>query len=244
MLSENTNLVLAEAAEKFGWSPRVLSYMVDIAEEGTEGAKDLHERKHLNHKEFDSYDAFKAQRRRMRRQEDVQFAKVLTLRNVFTFLEQEFLKHHVVRSTMQASVNHLVKAGFTKIDCLALPQHTVTLEVLKKVPRVRLLAADISVLGQRRELEMKHYDSGSRPTVGSILREGGNYYPEAQVLAELGFKAEDGALMIWYFDAKSKRDKRYADDLNKLTQELITIENCTLEEARKIVEIALRRNWV
>lgn len=139
-------------------------------------------------------------------------------------------------------ISKLVELGFTKIDFVFLPKNTVTVELLKQVPRNELLNKDARVLGTVGVAYHSYtYDSTndtetiSYPTVAELLTKSLHHLNRDKktiaLLNELGLTQEDAP-------------PTSSEAKNKLIGEVMTSENISVNMATQIVEVAIKRGWV
>lgn len=91
----------------------------------------------------------------------VRVSQEVTLQQVIEKLEQQYRQVYIY-NYWAANRTHLGKIcslGFTRLDSIALPQSTITIELLKTLPRPKLLALDGRLLGTIPEPVMAAYRS-------------------------------------------------------------------------------------
>ena len=145
----------------------------------------------------------------------------------------------------------IIPIGLTRLDCVALPQSTITLEDLKKLPRKKLLSLDARLLGTISEITAAKYSVYhdnhlkahrlSPATIADVLKGKAskifimNKHTEnktREVLVQLGFAYEDGSFM------------QPLDNRRALVDDLIANDHFDWDTAETIAEIAKRRGWV
>ncbi|MFA6160341.1 MAG: hypothetical protein WC678_04640 [Parcubacteria group bacterium] len=182
----------------------------------------------------------------------------ITLRDVVEKLEYEFYhaggRHEFFRGGYRFIQNILISLGLTRLDSVALPQKTVTKEMLKQLTKDELLAMNACVLGtmstivllQCGEYYLEHIkccegvQRGSfLPSIAELLTIGlrwrwGNkamIYRTVVLLKELGFTDDDGPFM------------QIADNTQKNVEKIMKQESVDEKTATLIVEMAQRRGW-
>lgn len=174
-----------------------------------------------------------------------------TLKDVVEKLEFNFYK--TGRGGREAIYNALISLGLTRLDSVALPQKTVTVEMLKQLTKDKLLTMSACVLGTMSmvalwqcseyylEYIFKDYEKGERrsslPTIAELLTNGHYWenktmiYRTVILLRELGFTDDDGPFM------------QIADDTQKNIEKIMKKEAVDEKTAKLIVEMAQRRGW-
>ena len=232
MSAKQLGLTLAEAAKKFNWSRSVLRYIV-------------HRFWLLSSEDLDKYGP------RPTEVENDQMARTVTLRDLFSALEKKFEKYggnHYNHYHYKAVINHLCRAGFTRVDSVVMPPHTITAGLLSKLSRKTLLASDAAILctlspkeleNQRIYCEEDEEKKRPRLKVADILAMKPSYIVgqgagrTIALLEKLGFSQKDGPFM-------SKEN----DPRQLLVKSLVVEDGLTEVEANKFAEIAARRNWI
>lgn len=141
-------------------------------------------------------------------------AREVTLGDVLRVLEAEYaqMRHAEYGVRHKNHLRKICELGLTRLDSIALPQETIDLALLRKLPREKLLALDGRYLASIGEKTMANYrewaekKNGTPPppfTVGELLAqppEGHELAPAVAVatwrlLLALGFGEEEGPFM-------------------------------------------------
>ncbi|MDO9230873.1 MAG: hypothetical protein Q7U36_00115 [bacterium] len=227
---------IAELASEFNWSKSRSKEMVMFANGWV----------YLRKKDQAELDALKAK---------------TTLRDVVKKLEFEFYntggRHTFFKGGHGAIHNALMSLGLTRLDSIAIPQKTVTMEMLKQLTKDELLAMSACVLGTMSIIALWNYGKiiyflnhgieeeehmVSLPTIAELLtvktcsewshlQNKAMIYRTVVLLRELGFTDDDGPFM------------QIADVTQKNVEKIMKQEVVDEKTATLIVEMAQRRGW-
>ena len=245
---------IGELTKKIGWPISTIGIMVELfrykSNEQCSGCGEGCWKKNI-------HDSKKIQREKKIFRENC-FSKVVTLQDVIVVLEEMYAEatgpfQRKYWQSNKTVLQRICDLGFTRLDSVALPQSTISLEDLKKLDRDKLLSLDARLLGTIKEsaaaryleVEGSHWRSpvyyeGSPATIKDVLdgraqvifRTKETEEKTRKALMQLGFTFEDGPFM------------RSSDRYRKLVTELMEDEGIDQGIASLIVQIAKKRGWV
>lgn len=172
-----------------------------------------------------------------------------TLRECLTGLEKKYAEQrrsHYFYNDYRGILKRIIDLGLTRLDCVVIPQSTVTKDMLKSISKIDLLKKDASVLGTVSNLALtdyRHNDKSPKnplpwPTVADLLSQmpyagisEKSWKATRQLLEDLGFTYEDGLFLQW------GTRRRFVEDLMK--EEGYSRETCAI-----VAAIAEKRCWV
>ncbi len=133
-------------------------------------------------------------------------------------------------------IKKLIEIGFTRIDLIIMPPSTISLAMLKKISKKKLLKMDARIL----DIESGQARYVKNPTIAELLK---SYYPFGnsflkrqdlaiiKTLTSLGFSYKDGIFM----QHGTKR---------KFVENLADKEKISKKQATLFADIAEKRYWV
>lgn len=185
-----------------------------------------------------------------------ELAKKTCLRDVIRSLEAVYAKYRVpseFHSSFRSCRKKIVELGLTRLDAIFLPQDTVTTDMIKAVPKEKLLQMDARILGTLSSALLSHYryESNNRedtryfegellpfPTVAELISKVPHWSFHEEVLTatlrllkSMGFTYDDGP----FFQEGTR--KKFIEDLMK--EEGYSGEICAI-----VASIAEKHGWV
>jgi hypothetical protein len=265
-------LTLGEATKKFGWGSVTLKSMIFLGKSVRDNLPAIEPTP-----KYDSSLSWEEQdraRTRAERQWNAKlrttFADTLTLADVllglnalFNVLQEGSRVYDRLRRRHRGLIKHLVKIGFTQLDCVALSTKKPSFQDLQGVPVGELCTLDAVVLGtlshhQLDRLRISGYEDveieyvgrrgqewrrkaivGKRLAIADILAmkpqdiHGKGAARTIVALRELGFTAKDGQFLSEETDLRQK-----------VVGSLIAQDGLSRNEAMRFTDIAAKRNWI
>lgn len=253
-------LSVAEAAKTFGWNTVVCRSMVALWKAVTPQRTKEDDKLHEESGSWgEASDAIRAN--------DLRLAKEISLLDILSSLQYEFVKYNRSRSRIRVwrgVIERLVKIGFTQIDCIALPARTMSVEVLKKIPRAELLKMDASLLGifsekYLRYISLVYVDAAGKeiPDIGSLpaskrleydLVPGKRLTVSDVLQGKYPWACSGKTLAMFKQLGFSENDSPFLSNGTKLQdefrQQLMKEYSITWNTARRIVEVASAKGWI
>ncbi|HLM84320.1 MAG TPA: hypothetical protein VK254_03885 [Candidatus Bathyarchaeia archaeon] len=225
---------IAELAEKNNWPTQMRRDMVRVS---------------YPRSEYES-ETFREENRRVD-----ELAKKTCLKDVLSSLERIYSKYRVpseFHTSFRTCRKRFVELGLTRLDAIFLPQETVTPEMIKAIPKEKLLQMDARILGtisstllgyyRYKDTDYKDLDLEDEllpfPTVAELISKEPHWSFHEEVLTatlrllwDMGFTYDDGL----FFQAGTRQ--KFIEDLMK--------EECLVEKAAYLVtRIAEKRGWI
>ncbi len=244
MFNPDINLLVVDAAKKFGWSTNTTRIMLNFGSSVCAEVPDWKQQP-----EDQTYEVWNKHIILLERTH-------VTIRHVLQSLDEKTEKDSRVRRRDRHLIGYLARAGFTRLDSISMPATTVNVEKLKSFSKEEIKKLDVLVLGTLSYIARDHiierfrlypeYEALRTPgklSIGALCMLTEWYYTEKyckrsvqktrRTLLALGFGPADGPFLT----------KEVETEVS-LIDDLMAQEGLTAQEAKRVVNIAVRRNWV